>query len=419
MNKDNTLGLWDRAIILMDLDAFFASIEQLDFPELRNKPVAVTNGEQGTCIITCSYEARAFGIKTGMRLYEAKKLCPNLIKRPSRPQRYAEISKNIMLSLYDITPDIEVFSVDEAFLDVTNCQRLHGTPLQMAKMVKQAVYNASGLTCSVGVSGDKTTAKYAAKLQKPNGLTVIHPSRACSVLSKIPVTDLCGIASGIGQFLANYGVFKCGDMIKIPESVLKKRFGPLGTKIWLMAQALDPTPVCQQKQAPKSIGHGKVLPPNTIDRKIILNYFRYMSEKVALRLRKHNLEAKIYYIAIKIKDNKLKSNSISYKLKLDQYSNDGYKIYNLCLFLLENYWQGQGVWQVQVTALDPKPVGEQQDLFIDSSTNNKQLLINKIADEINLKFGSFTVQPAALLDYSAMPDVIAPSWQPNGVRNSV
>ncbi len=416
---NNNISLWERAIILMDLDAFFASIEQLDFPELKNKPVAVTNGEQGSCIITCSYEARAFGVKTGMRIYDAKKLCPGLIKRPSRPQRYVDISKNIMLSLYDITPDIEVFSVDEAFLDVTNCQRLHGTPLQMAKMVKQAVYNASGLTCSVGVSGDKTTAKYAAKLQKPNGLTVIHPSRAKFVLANIPVTDLCGIASGIGQFLASYGVFKCGDMTKIPQSILKKRFGPLGTKVWLMAQALDPTSVCQREQAPKSVGHGKVLPPNTADKKIILNYFRYMAEKVALRLRKYNLEAKVYYIAIKIIDDNLKHNTISYKLKLEYYSNDGYKIYNLCVYFLENYWQGQGVWQVQVTALDPKSVGEQQDLFTDCSINNKQLLVNQITDEINLKFGSFTVQPAALLEHSSTPDVIAPSWQPKGVRNSV
>lgn len=130
---NNYSALWQRAIILMDLDAFFASIEQLDYPELRGKPVAVTNGSQGTCIITCSYEARKYGIKTGMRLYDARKLCPGIIQCPSRPNRYTEISKNIMLALFNITPDIEVFSVDEAFLDVTGCQLLHGTPFNNGK----------------------------------------------------------------------------------------------------------------------------------------------------------------------------------------------------------------------------------------------------------------------------------------------
>lgn len=423
MNNNNN-NLWSRAIILMDLDAFFASIEQLDYPELRNKPVAVTNGEQGTCIITCSYEARKYGIKTGMRIYDAKKLCPNIIKRPSRPERYAEISQKIMLSLLQVTPDVEVFSVDEAFLDVTHCQRLHGTPLTMAKMVKQAVYDASGLTCSVGVSGDKTTAKYAAKLQKPNGLTVIHPTRAACILSKVPVTGLCGISDGIGQFLANHGVMLCGDMKKIPKTVLKNRFGPLGERIWLMAQALDPCEVSMEVKAPKSIGHGKVLPPNTKDKQIILNFFRHMSEKVAVRLRRHSFEAKKFYIGILVNDNNSKFR-ISFKLSLENYSNDGYQIYKLCNFLIENYWQGQAVIQVQVTALEPVSAGEQQDLFANIKNNeqnnisNRKNIINKIIDEINTQFGNSTVQPASLLDHSSMPNVIAPSWQPDGVRKTV
>lgn len=417
MNNNN--NQWSRAIILMDLDAFFASIEQLDFPELRNKPVAVTNGEQGTCIITCSYEARKYGIKTGMRLYEAKKLCPQIIRQPSRPDRYVEISQAIMLALYNVTPDVEVFSVDEAFLDVTNCQRLHGSPLVMAKMVKQIVYDASGLTCSVGVSGDKTTAKYAAKLQKPNGLTVIHPTRAQHVLAQVPVTDLCGISDGIGQFLANHGVIKCGDMASIPKTVLKNRFGPLGERIWLMAQALDPAPVLMKEQAPKSVGHGKVLPPNATDKSIILNYFRHMAEKVALRLRRYHLEAKNYYIALLVKDNALYKNRISLKLHLEKNSNDGYQIYQLCSFLLENYWSGQAVIQVQVTALNPVPVGEQQDLFANSENIDKNNIINKIRDDINQRFGSFAVKPASLLNHTSMPNVIAPSWQPDGVRKSV
>ncbi|HID49251.1 MAG TPA: DNA polymerase IV, partial [Chromatiales bacterium] len=150
---------WPRAIILVDMNAFFASIEQRDHPEWRARPVAITNGLTGTCIITCSYEARARGIHTGMRLRRARELCPELIQCPARPERYAEVSARIMGSLLDITPDVEVFSVDEAFLDVSRCQKLLGPPRDIARLVRRTVFEASGVPCSVGLSGDKTTAK--------------------------------------------------------------------------------------------------------------------------------------------------------------------------------------------------------------------------------------------------------------------
>ena len=119
---------WQRAIALLDMNAFFASVEQRDFPSLLGQPVAITNGMRGSCIITCSYEARAFGIRTGMRVREALRLCPHLVQRPTRPRVYAKVSRNIMHSLVDVCPDIEVFSVDEAFVDITTCQKLYGSP---------------------------------------------------------------------------------------------------------------------------------------------------------------------------------------------------------------------------------------------------------------------------------------------------
>ena len=181
--------VWKRAIILVDMNAFFASIEQLDFPELQGQPIGITNGWDGTTIITSSYEARAYGVKTGMRVKEAKVLCNDFIQRPSRPKRYTEVSSRIMAGMVEFTPDVEIFSVDEAFLDVTKCQRLLGTPSYIAELVRQKVANVSdGLLCSVGVSGDKTTAKYAAKLNKPNGLTIIPPWKAKEILQNVPVT---------------------------------------------------------------------------------------------------------------------------------------------------------------------------------------------------------------------------------------
>ena len=173
--KPNGSSAWPRVILLADMNAFFASVEQVDHPQWRAKPIALTNGGIGTCIITCSYEARAFGVKTGMHIKQARQLCPDLIQVVSRPQRYAEVSTNIMRALSHFTPDIEIFSVDEAFLDVTRCLQLWGSPREIALRVKQSVYEHSGILCSVGVSSDKTTAKFAAKQQKPNGLTIIPP----------------------------------------------------------------------------------------------------------------------------------------------------------------------------------------------------------------------------------------------------
>jgi DNA polymerase-4 len=408
-----TTSFWPRAIIHVDMNAFFASIEQLDFPELKGLPVAVTNGAQGTCIITCSYEARSYGIKTGMRLYAAKKLCPHLIQRSSRPYRYAEVSTAIMQLLTDITPDMEVFSVDEAFLDVTNCQRLHGSPIVIGEMVKQKVLQATNISCSVGISGDKTTAKFAAKQQKPNGFTVILPWEAKKRLKDVPVTELCGIAEGIGNFLALRGIYTCGDMQKLPIGVLAKRFGNLGRRIWYMCQGQDPDPVHTTVAAPKSIGHGKVMPPNTRCKKTILMYLLHMSEKVAARLRRHAMDAKIFFIGLRTNDWLW----LTDKQKLILPTNDGRDIYNLCRQFFVDNWIGQGICQVQVTALDPRPMSRQLDLFAEN--NVERYLINKTIDLINNKYGEFTVAPASLLHRSSMPNVIAPSWQPAGHRQTI
>lgn len=405
-------SLWERAIILMDMNAFFASIEQLDRPEWRGHPIAVTNGQQGTCIITCSYEARAFGIKTGMRLREARQLCPQLIQVASRPKRYAELSSAIMEGLQTITPDIEIFSVDEAFLDITRVQALHGPPGHIARMVKQKVYQISGLLCSVGVSGDKTTAKYAAKLHKPNGLTIIPPWLAQQQLKNVPVTELCGIGKGIGEFLARYGVTHCGDMQQLPISILAKRFGNPGRRLWYMCQGQDPSPVQRNITAPKSIGHGKVIPPNTRDAQVTLTYLMHMSEKVAARLRRHDMAASHFWIGVKCK-----SGWLGEKPRLNQPCNDGRQLFALCREVFQRQWHGQGLHQVQVTALNPQPARQQLELFLENQPHNDG--INQLMDTINQRYGAFTLAPARLLARSAMPDVIAPAWQPTGPRQSI
>jgi len=402
---------WPRAIILVDMNAFFASVEQYDHPEWRGRPVAITNGLQGTCIITCSYEARAFGIKTGMRLKAAREKCPTLIQCPAHPERYAKVSTAIMESLLTITPDVEIFSVDEAFLDVTRCQKLHASAEDIARLVKQTVYNASGILCSVGMSGDKTTAKHAAKQNKPNGLTIVHPDTAKEYLHNVLVTELCGINKGIGGYLAERGVYTCADMAKLPISELGRRFGNIGRRIWYMCQGKDPDHVVTEAKDPKSIGHGKVMPPNTTNKDTLLTYLLHMSEKVAVRLRRYDLQANHFYIGLNTPTGWLTS-----KLRLANPTQDERLINGLCKKFLEQEWQGEGVHQVQITALNPHPTTGQLSLL---DNTQKTTTYHKTMDNINQRYGELCLAPARLLNRSSMPNVISPAWKPFGHRQTI
>ncbi len=395
------------------MDAFFASIEQMDYPELRGRPVGVTNGAQGTCLITSSYEARAYGIHTGMRLKQARKLCPDIIQRPARPRRYAEVSTRIMAALQDVSPDIEVFSVDEAFLDVTRCQRYWKKgPEYIGRLAKQRVYEAAGVHCTVGVSGDKTTAKFAAKQFKPNGFNIIPPWEAGERLKDTPVTALCGIGRGIGEFLAKYGVKTCGDMARLPIGILAKRFGNLGRRIWHMCQGMDPDPVQTRVAAPKSMGHGKVMPPNTRDENVILTYLIHMSEKLAARLRRNNMQARRFAVGLRCR-----SGWIGGKYTCAIPINDSHIIIELCREMMETEWRGEGINGVQITALDPVPAMQQMEMF--TETAKKQQRLNAVMDQINQRYGEFALAPAQLLNRSSMPNVIAPAWKPHGHRQFI
>lgn len=413
--SDSTLKnpYWKRAIILVDMNAFFASIEQLDHPEWQGRAIGITNGKQGTCIITSSYEARSYGIKTGMRIYEAKKLCKHFIQVPARPQRYAEVSTKIMEGLTSLSPDIEVFSVDEAFIDVTYCQALHGSPEKMGHMVKEIVFKASGLLCSVGVSGDKTTAKFAAKLKKPDGFIVIPPWEAKERLQNVLVTELSGIKSGIGGFLAKHGAITCGQVANIPISILAKRFGNIGRRIWYMCQGADPDPVHVFVSNPKSMGHGKVMPPNTTNETVIDAYLMHMCEKLGARLRKHQFRAKHFFAGLLNYD----LGWIGGKGKNTQATHDSYEIFQLAKFLISEHWNGEPIHQIQVTALDPCDSGFQLDLFSNLNVNRDKLY--QVIDEINDRYGEFTIAPTSMLNRSQMPNVIAPAWKPSGHRQTI
>ena len=405
---------WSRFIAFVDMDAFFASVEQLDHPEYRGKPIGITNGQTGTCLITCSYEARAFGIHIGMRLKQARRICPDFIRVPSRPELYAQVSTRIMAGLQAITPDVEVFSVDEAFLDLAHCQRYwNKSPESMGKMIKELVREISGLPCTVGISGDKTTAKYAAKQKKPDGMAIIPPWEARDRLKDVPVTKLCGVSKGIGGFLARRGAITCGDVAKLPVSVLGRRFGNPGRRIWQMCRGEDSAPVETRISPPKSLGHGKIMPPNTTARDVICMYLIHMAEKLGARLRQHSLAAQRYFIGLRTQNGWIGSN----RLKTPFPTHDSRPVIELCNRMVYDCWQGEGVYQVQVSALDPRPAKGQKELFGEEEGRFHQL--NQVMDEINHRYGEFTLTRASLMHRSDMPNVIAPAWKPYGHRQTI
>ena len=427
----NTLRtrFWPRAIMHIDMNAFFASVEQRDFPELRGKPVGVTNGEAGTTLITRSYEARAFGVKTGMRLYEARRLCPGLIQRPARPKIYAAVSTRIMHAMRDISPDVEVFSVDEAFVDVTHCQRLHGSPEQIARLTRQRIHDVSGgLPCSIGVAGNKSTAKIASELERPNGLTVIPPWETRSRLDKIPMEKLCGLGPHVAEFLSLYGARTCGDVARLPLTVLARRYGVTGKYLWLACQGRDTDPVAPDVAPPRSIGHGKVLPPHTRSTSVVEIYLRHMCEKVAARLRRYDMQAGRLYVGLRL-ERPCKGSPI--RLAHSSYHNedvgqmvtlpygppDGKRLFELALIFLRRRWHGEAVTHVQVTTHDLRAASGQIELFSIADTRLTRRF--SAIDRINLRYGEFTLAPATLLDRSTMPNVIAPGWRSDGHRQHI
>ena len=245
---------WPRVIIHVNMYAFFASLERRDFPELGG-----------------------------------------------RAQGHVAVSTTLMQALTDISPDVEVLlGRDEAFIDVTHCQGRYGSPEYLAQMVKHRVDEVTrGLPCSVGVAGDKSTAKVASAMHKPDGLTVIPPWEARARLQAIPLEKICGLSPGINDFLGQYGARTCGDVAAMPMNLLVRRYGMRGKQAWLICQGRDTTPLMEAMAPPKSIGQGKVLPPRTISRRTVLTYVRHMCEKLAARLRHYDMQTSSLYVGLR------------------------------------------------------------------------------------------------------------------------
>ena len=285
----------------MDMDAFFASIEQLDDPSLRGKAVIV-GGEHRGVVSTCSYEARKFGVHSAMPIAEARRRCPHGIYIRPRMRRYAEMSALVREAISRFSPLVEMASVDEAYLDATGLERLFGPVESLGRQLKEAVREATGgLTCSVGIAPVKFLAKIASEQRKPDGLFMLRPEDVPAFLAVLPVRAVPGVGRHFAADLAQLGVKTCGEVSRYSEDFWKRKFGKAGAALWQRAQGIDPREVVPWTP-PKSESAEVTLDEDTRDRDVLRTWLMRHAERVGASLRRHGLAGRTVTVKIKYAD---------------------------------------------------------------------------------------------------------------------
>jgi len=282
----------ERAILHVDMDAFYASVEVLDDPGLRGKPVIVGGSPEGRGVVSAaSYEARAYGVHSAMPTGQAYRLCPQGVFLKPRMERYLEVSRQIFAVFHDYTPLVEGLSVDEAFLDVTGCRRLFGPAEQIGRTIKQRIADELRLTASVGVAPNKFLAKLASDLEKPDGFVVLGAGDARERLAGLPVGRLWGVGKVTGGELARLGVHTVADLLAVPRERLQRLLGDHVDHLLALAVGHDERPVVPDHEA-KSVGNEVTFDHDIADEQRLRQVVDHLAEKVAWRLRKHGLQAR-------------------------------------------------------------------------------------------------------------------------------
>ncbi|MBI4971843.1 MAG: DNA polymerase IV [Candidatus Omnitrophica bacterium] len=399
----------NRIIFHADMDAFFASVEQSANPLLRGKPVLV-GGHSLTrgVVTTASYEARPYGIKAGMSLGEARRLCPHAIIVPADSGKYVETSQVIFSKLRQYTPLVEVFSIDEAFLDVTATFRhFFKTPEDLALHLKSWVTKQFRITMSVGIASNKLLAKLASDVRKPNGLFRIHHERISSFLEKLPVETLCGIGPSLKEHLHGMGVRTCGELGRFSEHLLFERFGVIGPVLKNMGMGIDHAPV-MPADAPditKSMGHSYTLLEDIFELRDVKKYLLWLAERVGRRLRRENFRGCVVHLWIRYGDRSsfVRQRACHYDL------DDGQDIYHEALKIFGgsgSVWKEKGVRALGVSVSGLRQSGHELWLLEEYEKHRR---LRKSLDAINDRFGEFTVKPASINfkgDDKAESDVI-------------
>jgi DNA polymerase-4 len=296
-----------RRIMHLDMDAFYAAVEQSDNPRLRGKPVIVGGAMRGV-VCAASYEARRYGVHSAMPVFQAIKLCPEGIFLPVRMDRYKEVSRVVMEILKGISPLVEQVSIDEAFADITGTERLHGPPRELALRVKAAVRESTALSCSIGIAPNKYLAKIASDFQKPDGLTIIAEEQVEEFLQKLPVGKIPGVGKKTAEELKTLGIVFVSDILNFPARFMTRKFGKWGAALYEKAQGIDNS-VVEPYSDPKSISAEQTFPKDIDSMADLEKMLLSQAEEVGRELRKLGFKARTVTLKVKFSDFKMRTRS--------------------------------------------------------------------------------------------------------------
>jgi DNA polymerase-4 len=401
-----------KIILCVDMDAFFASVEQQTNPALRGKPIAVTGAGARTIITTSSYEARAYGVKTGMTLHEAKKLCPHIIFVIGDNKKYAYICGRLEEICLRFTPDIEIYSIDEVFLDITGSYHLYGNPEELARTIKKTVKNELSINCTIGIGPNILIAKLASDLAKPDGLRWIDIEMVPSVFEDLPVKKLWGIGSHTEEKLRDMGIRTCGELGRASISLLTRKFGVLGERLQAMGKGMLDRPLELVTPEPKSIGHSTTFPKDLWKREEIEPQLLRLSEKVGRRARRYGYKGRKVTLTVRYADFK----TFTKQMTLAVYTNDTGEIYRTALSILDGIHLKKSI---RLLGVSLSSFGSNEQLTLFEETNRKErATLLKAMDAVNDKYGEYKIIWASTATEEKGHGVISPAWRPSGIRKS-
>jgi len=385
-----------KTILHLDMDAFYPAVEVLDNPDLKGKPVIVGGGKERGVVSSASYEARKSGAHSAQPIATAMRLCPDGVFLPVRMERYKEISKQLFEIFNRFTPLVEPLSIDEAFLDVTGSERLLGQPEQIAKEIKQVVFEETGLTVSAGIAPSKFVAKIASDMDKPDGLTIVPHHRVRDFLNPLSIKKMWGVGKVTQEALARLHVRTFGDLSRVPVKILEKKFGKHGLKMHLLSMGIDERDVVPEHNA-KSIGHEKTFLQDIMDLHAATKEILSLSNKVARRMRLEGVTGKTVTLKVKYSDFVQQTRSTTLKESTD----DGLEIYSTSCGLLKKTAVGKRpVRLLGVSLSQIKPHGTEDQLFLFNTDREieKRKRLNAALDSLHEKHGVNSVRPGTLFD---------------------
>jgi len=373
---------FERAILHVDMDAFYAAVEVLDEPSLRGRPVVVGGTPEGRGVVAAaSYEARAYGVFSAMSAAKAVKLCPTGVFLRPRMERYAEISRQMFAILHSYTPLVEPLSIDEGFLDVSGCDRLFGGPEHIGRLIKDRIADELGLVASVGVAPNKFLAKLASDLEKPDGFVVIHAATAEEVLVDLPVSRIWGVGRTAEAKLKQLGITRVRDLLAFPVADLVRELGEHAVQWRELARGRDSRPVVPARAA-KSIGNETTFGANIADAHQLDQILQQLCDKVAWRLRAANLVAGTLTLKARYADFTTHTRSVT----LAEPTDSEVEIRRRARILLGDNLgrKGRPLRLVGLTASRLSP--HSAALFVDPA-RERQRELDRVMDEVRGKYG--------------------------------